>query len=121
MNSLLRAGFVIGLLLLVGCMGNDTPEKPKNLIPEDKYVSLLVELQLIRSYQQNAPVDSLTIDSLTTAAYQKYDVNKALFQKSHQYYQQFPKEQKERIQQAIEQIQMDQVAKADSVRPGIKN
>lgn len=121
MNSLSRAGVLLGLLLLVGCMGNDSPEKPKNLIPEDKYVSLLVELQLIRSYQQNAPVDSLTIDSLTTAAYQKYEVSKDLFRESHKYYQQFPKEQKERIQQAIEQIQMDQVAEADSARPGSKN
>jgi len=121
MNTILRGGFLLGLLLLVGCMGNDTPEKPRNLIPEDTYVSLLAELQLIRSYQQNAPVDSLIIDSLTTAAYQKYEVSEGLFQESHKYYQQFPKEQKERIQEAIEQLQMDQVAEADSVRPGRKN
>lgn len=96
------------LLILLGSC-SDNPQKPNNLIGEDKYITLLVELQLVRTYDQNANVDSLTVDSLTSEVFEKYDITGEQFRKSHKYYQQFPKEQKGRVDKAIERLKMDQV------------
>jgi len=100
---------IIALLLIIlgGC--SDNPEKPANLIPENKYIDLLVELQLVRSFADNAQTDSVTVDSLTQAVYKRYNVTAQQFQKSHNYYQQFPKKQKQRVEKAIEELKMDQV------------
>lgn len=101
--------FIIFLLLfsLAGCSGD--PQKPNNLIDEETYTDLLVELQLIRSYGENADTDSTTIDSLTTEVFQKHEVTRESFRESHQYYQQFPQEQKIRTENAIERLKMDNV------------
>lgn len=103
--------FTIGFL---GC--NSAPEKPKNIVPESKYVKLLVELQLIRSYSKNADTDSTTVDSLTSEVYEKYGVSREQFHKSHTYYQHFPQKQKNRIEQAIEKLKMELVTKQDSTK-----
>ncbi|MDZ7682217.1 MAG: DUF4296 domain-containing protein [Fodinibius sp.] len=95
------------LLCWVGCEEN--PQKPDQLIEEDKYVNLMVELQLVRSYAENADTDSVTVDSLKQQVLQKYGVGLADFNASHQYYQKFPQEQKNRVEQAIERLKMDQV------------
>lgn len=100
---------IIALLLLVLAGCSDNPEKPANLIPEKKYVDLMVELQLVRSFANNVETDSATVDSLTRAIYKRYDVTAQQFRKSHNYYQQFPGKQKERVEKAIEELKMDQV------------
>lgn len=104
------------LLIMVGC--EDTPQKPTQLIAEDKYVNLMVELQLVRSYGDNADIDSLTVDSLKQAVLQKYEVKLSDFYDSHRYYQKFPRDQKKRVDKAIERLKMDQVGRAqeDSTR-----
>lgn len=93
--------------ILASC-GQDS-QKPKNVIAEDTYIDLLVELQLVRSYAQNAPTDSLVIDSLTNRVFEKYEISGKTFWESHNYYQKFPKKQKTRIDKAIERLKMDQV------------
>jgi|SRR5699024_10119110 len=100
--------------LFSGC--NSTPEKPEALIPEDTYTSLLVELQLARTYTETGQVDSLTADSLRNRIFKKYEVTSTSFRKSHNYYQHFPKQQKKRIEEAIEKLRMDRVV--DSSRTG---
>lgn len=96
------------LALFASC--SKEPQKPENLIDEEKYTDLLVELQLIRSYGNNADTDSTTIDSLKTKVFQKYGVSSEAFIKSHRYYEQFPQEQTQRAEDAIEQLKMDKVA-----------
>lgn len=105
---------VLLVFFLAGC--SDVPQKPNNLIDEDTYTDLLIELQLIRSYGEHADTDSTTIDSLTTEVFQKYEVTRELFRESHQYYQQFPAEQKMRTEKAIEQLKMDNVEEDDIPR-----
>lgn len=95
-----------------GC--SSTPEKPDNHIPESKYVDLIVELQLVRTYAENADTDSTTVDSLISEVYDKYDITEKQFQQNHQYYQQFPKKQKERVENAIEQLKMELVTERDT-------
>lgn len=111
-NMNLRYFLVFLFILMTSCSGN--PQKPDNLIEEEKYTDLLVELQLIRSYSENAATDSTTIDSLTSLVFQKYEVTNESFRESHRYYQQFPEEQKIRTDKAIERLKMDNVEE-DSV------
>lgn len=95
-------------LLVSGC--SDDPSKPDQLIKEDKYIDLMVELQLVRSYGESNALDSLIVDSLTNEVFQKYEITDSVFVQSHNYYQQFPKKQKNRIEKAIERLKMDQVS-----------
>jgi hypothetical protein len=94
---------------LGGCM-EDSPPKPKNLIQEDTYIDLLVELQLLRSYGDITNADSLTVDSLTSEVFKRYKISDKVFRTSHNYYQQFPKQQQNRIEEAIERLKMDQIS-----------
>lgn len=102
--------FLLFLIALsVGSCIEENP-KPKELIAEDKYIDLLVELQLVRSYVESTNADSLTVDSLTKEVFNKHDISGDVFRASHTYYQQFPSEQKIRIEKAIERLKMDQVS-----------
>ena len=95
------------LLFLAGC--SESIEKPKKLIAEEKYINLMVEMQLVRTYGEYAEVDSISIDSLRKEILQKYGESEQTFVASHQYYQRFPQEQQKRIEKAIERLKMDQV------------
>jgi len=105
---------VAGIILLVTFGCSSTPEKPEGLIPEKKYTTLLVELQLVRSYGENTQVDSTIIDSLTAEVYNKYEVSAQQFKQSHTYYQHFPKKQKARVEKAIEKLKMELVTRSDT-------
>jgi hypothetical protein len=96
------------LFSVFGC--SDHNSKPDQLLKEDKYIDLMVELQLVRSYGETESLDSLTVDSLTDEVFQKYETTDSVFVQSHNYYQRFPKKQKTRIEKAIERLKMDQVS-----------
>lgn len=96
-------------LLVLGC-SND---KPDNLLAEDTYVDLLVELQLLRSYQQNHP-NASRVDSLRNVIFDKYNANEEQFKRSHEYYQQDIDRQSERIKEAIERLRKDRIADSDT-------
>ncbi|TYP92715.1 protein of unknown function (DUF4296) [Fodinibius salinus] len=109
---------IIVSAVLLWALGScsSTPEKPTNLIPEDRYITLLIEKQLVRTYTEFNKTDSTKIDSLANAIYEQYDITEEQFQDSHHYYQQFPEEQKKRISRAIEQLKQELVTdqKTDS-------
>jgi hypothetical protein len=102
--GLLLLGFMISV---PSCTEN--PERPSQLIPEEKYIDLLVELQLVNSYTYHMGADSTTIDSLTKEVFMEYGVTREAFMESHTYYQEFPKQQKERVDAAMERLRMDRV------------
>ena len=111
MNNKINKGFYLVVTILLfwsGC--NDSPQKPDPLVAEDTYTTLLVELQLVRSYQETGQADSVGADSLRQQIFDKYKVSASTFWDSHNYYQRFPKEQKKRIEKAIEELRMDRVA-----------
>ncbi|MEL7833941.1 DUF4296 domain-containing protein [Fodinibius sp. Rm-B-1B1-1] len=99
----------LGMFLSVSC-SSDHPPKPKSLLEEDTYIDLMIELQLVRSYGETNSLDSLLVDSLTQEVFQKYQTTDSTFVRSHRYYEQFPEQQLQRIDAAIEQLKMDQVA-----------
>lgn len=94
------------LTAIAGC--SEDPERPDDLIPEDDYINLLVELQLINSFSQSSLADSISVDSLVEVSFEKYGTNQEQFAASHTYYQQFPEEQKVRIDSAIQRLRMDE-------------
>lgn len=109
MISVFRICFLLtaSLTLLPACSSEKKP--PENLIKEDIYIDLLIELQLLSSYQKIIPADSVDIDSLTTVVFEKYSVSEKQFRNSHEYYQLQIKEQKQRIIKAIDRLKMEQV------------
>ena len=106
--------FILLLAFIVAsCRTQNKP--PENLINEDTYINLMIELQLLRTYQSNSRNDSTHIDSLMQAVFEKYEVTPAQFNKSHRYYQNHLERQTVRIDSAIERLRKDRIRKADSV------
>lgn len=92
-------------LLLSGClMGKDSPP---DLIKEDTYINLMVEMQLVKILQESVPPDSNVTDSLIPKVFEKYNVTKEQFKRSHNYYQQQISAQQRRIDEAIERLRKD--------------
>lgn len=116
-RTILAGIFVLSVFWITGCNQNSSPSA---VIGEEKYIDLMVELQLFRSYVRTVPSDSATIDSLQNEIFNKYNVTREEFRQSHQFYQQQYVRQKERIDKAIEQLRMDQV-QSDSTRPWEQN
>jgi hypothetical protein len=74
------------ILVFSGCSGQGSPEKPDDLIPEDQYIDLLIEMQHIQSYR-NAEPDSVNADSLKEVVFNSYNVTDSQFLATHKYYQ----------------------------------
>lgn len=98
-------------LAAFGCSNN----KPSDLISEDKYIDLMVELQLLQSYQKHQQPDSTTVDSLREVIFQRYGITESRFEQSHQYYQDHNiRNQRDRIGKAVEALRKDRIAGQDS-------
>ncbi len=119
-----RAGFqllIIVALLWVsinGCLGPDKIPKPENLIPEDQYIDLMVEMQHITTYRDAQP-DSIRADSLKAILYNRYKVTEEQFLESHTYYQKHVDGQLARVDEALKRLKNEkQIIRAhiDSVR-----
>lgn len=108
---------VISLPFITGCDGSET--QPDNLIQENTYIDILVELQLIRTHH-NAMPDSIDADSLKQLVYEKYQIDEEQFVSSHQFYQKQVKEQLNRTDEAIKRLENEQRkirAQIDSLQP----
>lgn len=92
---------------LSGCLKPEKAPRPKNLISEQNYIDLLVEMQHINTYKNVQP-DSISADSLKDLVYQKFDITEQQYLDSHTYYQQNTKRQLERIDEAIRQLEQEQ-------------
>jgi hypothetical protein len=79
--------FSLLLLFLVACHHDAAPD---NLIKEDRFVPLLVDIHLADGYLSTKPQmpDSLSYygNGMYAAIFKKYDVDSAQFKKSFQYY-----------------------------------
>ena len=93
--------------LFLGCNDEPVMEKPEDLIPEDAYIDLIAELQLIKSHYSAEP-DEVDLDSLKQEIYQKYEINEEQFISSNRYYQQQVSAQINRIDQAMLRLQEEQ-------------
>lgn len=110
------------LLLIVfatyGCMGPDKVPEPENLISEQNYIDLLIEMQHISTYR-NAQPDSVNADSLKALVYNKFGITEEQFLNSHSYYQKQVERQLMRVQEVIRQLENEEryiQAHIDSVK-----
>ncbi len=100
-------------IFLHGC--HNYNKRPHNLIPQNKYINLLIELQLLKSYQLEQHPDSAKVDSIRKAIFAKYSVTKDQFEKSHRYYRRNVNQQSKRIQEAITRLNQDRMTQQDSL------
>lgn len=99
---------ILILAVISGCSGQLTPEKPDNLIPEDRYIDLLVEMQNIQSYR-NAEPDSVNADSLKMLVFKSYNVSDSQFLASHKYYQLQPDIHLAQIDSVLERLDNEEL------------
>lgn len=82
--------FLVALITISGCKHSNTPEKPKNLIPEDKMVNVLIDLSLLSSAKGlNKKIienNGITPDEYV---YQKHNIDSLQFSESNTYYSYF--------------------------------
>lgn len=79
---------LIGLLLLcANCQNIDYPKKPKNLIPEDKMVEVLIDVHLFNAAKtiNRLPLEQTGM-SPHEMIYKKHDIDSAQFAISNAYY-----------------------------------
>ena len=98
--------FLLAWLILPGCEEEQPP--PPDLIKEDTYIDLLVEMQMVKSLQETLLPNSNVSDTLIPKVMNKYGVTVDQFRRSHSYYEQQITEQRERIDEAIERMRVDQ-------------
>jgi len=84
--------FLLSLLLFACAEQTDQPE---DLISEDLYIDLLVELRVLQTYQYTF-FDSTTTTSYLDSLYKKYDISKERLERSISYYEKEPDEQHQR-------------------------
>jgi hypothetical protein len=106
-------GLLTLCIILPGC--HTYNKRPSDLIPQDHYIDLLIELQLLKNYQIEQHPDSTQIDSLQKAIFSKYDVTKDQFKRSDFYYRHNIKQQDQRIQKAIKRLNEDRMTRKDSL------
>lgn len=83
----MRYVVVIVILFLTGCQDIKRPEKPKDLIPKEKMISVLTEAYLANASQsvRNQAIYAQAID-LDSLIYAKFDIDSLQFKRSNDYY-----------------------------------
>ncbi|OBQ57290.1 DUF4296 domain-containing protein [Tamlana sp. s12] len=82
-----RVILCLGMLLSFACNRFKGPEKPENLIPEDKMVNILIDSKLLTS--TNSANKRIMKDSnldVNTYVYRKYKIDSTQFADSNAYY-----------------------------------
>lgn len=92
-DSTMRYILIAFLLFLINCSDTTAPE---DLLEEDCYINVFSELVVINQVNDEQ-LGSVSRDSLREQVYEKYEVSPEQFNRSHQFYQQQPDKQLERI------------------------
>ncbi len=105
-----RVLLIFGILLLgsytLSCEEDPFP-KPDDLIPEDTYIKLMVDVQLFDALVYTS--DSLAnTDSLRHALFEQYSTNEETFLRSHYYYQSNIREHNTRLDSALNALAEEQ-------------
>lgn len=94
------------LILMVSCQNVDRMKKPKNLIPQDKMVDVLVEVSLLQAARNYNKV-MLEEKGINPERYiwDKYDIDSLQFATSSQYYAQNYRQYERIYDQAKEKLE----------------
>jgi hypothetical protein len=86
----MRKVFYIGLIALFSCSDGSQITRPDGLIPTEKMIPLLVDLQVLESYYERVyAVPALfkdELDSSSALLFESYDVTKDQFNSSYSFY-----------------------------------
>lgn len=99
--------FLLMAFLLSGCIGPEEIPQPDDLIAEENYIDIMVEMQHINTYR-NAQPDSVSADSLKALIYDRYGINEKQFLESHTFYQKHVDEQIARVDEAIRRLESEE-------------
>ena len=105
-----RVLLIFGILffssLTLSCEDESFP-KPDDLIPEDTYIKLMVDVQLFDALVYTS--DSLgNSDSLRHSLFEQYNTNEETFLRSHYYYQSNISEHNTRLDSALNALAEEQ-------------
>lgn len=118
---------ILFLLLVIACEEH-LVERPENLIPKDKMISMLYDIAVLNAAQEISS-DVLLEHKIEPSefVFEQYNVDSALFAKSDLYYASLPKEYdaiyaavRERLDQEKERLDELRKQEGDSARQRIK-
>ena len=93
---------IITALLLGSCSEN----KPDDLIEKEDFINLLVEFELLRTFQRTEG-DSLRTAEITNAVLDRYGITFDQFERSKEFYLIDSEEYRQLYREAIEQLNME--------------
>lgn len=88
-------------IIISGCGNNNHPDPPDDLIPEQKYIQLLAEMEVIKVYLE-MEIDTTSAGEKMEYVFEQYGVTQDQFLRSNAYYEQHILEQQGRIEEASE-------------------
>ena len=96
-------GYLYLLSFVLVCCTENLVEKPDNLIPEDKMVSVLMDLALVNA-AKSTNISVLYNNDIEPMAYvfEKHDIDSLQFVESDNYYASLPKGEYERMYKEVD-------------------
>ncbi|TVQ10523.1 MAG: DUF4296 domain-containing protein [Balneolaceae bacterium] len=93
---------ILTVLLLASC----SESKPDDLIEKEDFINLLVEFELLRTFQRTEG-DSLRTAEITNAVLDRYGITFDQFERSKEFYLIDSEEYRQLYREAIEQLNME--------------
>lgn len=91
---------VITLVLIMSCTG----DRPDDLIDEDTYIDILVEIHILQAINNQFEDEEKTLEAQQVVL-DEYDISKEQFEASHDWYMQDVDAQRDRISEARSRMQ----------------
>jgi len=91
---------LVFVTLILACDSEKT-DAPKDLIPEQKYIQLLAEMEVIKVYLETE-IDSASAREKMEYVFEEYGVTQDQFLRSNAYYEKNAVDQHRRIEEASE-------------------
>ena len=104
MKSKAAGFFLISIALLFSSCGD--PTAPENLLEEDRYIDVFAELVVVNQIGEDN-LDGVSREYLKEQIFDKYNVTKEQFERTHRYYQQQPEKHLQRLDK-VENILTEQ-------------
>ena len=95
------------LIFFAGCEEKELVPKPENLIPEETYVKVITELQLLDAWVYTSE-EVLNPDSIMQEMFSSYEITEAQFEQSHAYYQSNPENHLARVDSVLSILEKEQ-------------
>lgn len=99
----LFAGFLISIGMMASVLLTGCSEEPEDLIPEDDYINLLVEFELINAFNSDTG-DTDTVLRAIDQIFVAYGVTEEQFLRTHEFYQRDVENQVSRHRTAVERV-----------------